>query len=93
LFQVFEKQTAEQARKYPHGEKETRAAGNPLEVGTNAAAGDNEVDVGVMEQVLPPGVQYAEEPISAPRCLGSRAMVSSAWAAARKRMPYTAALL
>lgn len=59
--ELLEKQTAEQAGKHTHRQKEAGAAGFPLQVGTDTAAGDDEVDMGVMQQVLSPGMEDAEE--------------------------------
>ena len=61
LFESLQKEAAEQAAEYPHGEKETRQASLPLPVGGEAAAGNHAVQVGMQMQVLPPGVQHGEE--------------------------------
>ena len=65
FFQGLEKQTAEQARQDPHRQKEAGAARNPFAIGTGPrgypAAGDNEMDMGMVQQILSPGVEYAEK--------------------------------
>ena len=40
-----------------------------------------------MKQVRAPSMEHGEKPISAPRCLGSAAMVSKVCAVALNRMP------
>lgn len=58
----FEKEAPEQARENAHREKEVRAAVGPARtVGGSASAGDDAVDVGMVEQVLAPCVKDREE--------------------------------
>src|SRR5258708_19578037 len=62
MAQLFEKQTPEQAREYPHGQEETGATGDPvLAVRGDAATRHHAVHVRMMLQVLPPGVQDRDE--------------------------------
>src|SRR3974390_499164 len=58
---ALEQEAAEEARKHPNGQKEAGPAANPLPPGIDATARNDEVNVGVMQQVLPPGMQDAEE--------------------------------
>ena len=58
----FEEQAAEEAGEHFHGKEVARSAGDPaLVIGGKSAAGDNAVQMRVMEQVLSPGMQYGEE--------------------------------
>src|SRR5579863_44534 len=57
----FEKEPAEQTRKHLYGKKETGAARDPFEIGADAAARNDEMDVGMMQQILTPGVKNPEE--------------------------------
>jgi hypothetical protein len=50
------------------------------------AAGHNAVQVRVVQQVLPPGMQHGEKADAGAQMLGSPAMVSSVSAVARNRM-------
>ena len=60
--QPRQKQTTEEPREHPYRQEETGAAGNPvLPVGTQAAARNHAVQMGVMHQVLPPGMQQSDE--------------------------------
>ena len=59
--QLLQEQASEQTRKHAHRNKETGTARDPFEIGADAATRNDEVHVGMMEQVLPPGVQNAEE--------------------------------
>jgi hypothetical protein len=56
VFESFEeslkKQSAEQARENPYRQKEAGAASDPSAVGTDAASGHDEVNVGMMRQPL-----------------------------------------
>ena len=65
VFESFEeslqKQSTEQARQNTYGQKEAGAAADPVAIGTNAAPGDDEVNVGMMQQILSPGMKNAEE--------------------------------
>src|SRR5579864_8397533 len=63
LAQARDKLTAEDAAEDLHREKETVWRGDPAGViGRNAAGRNHTVDVRVMQQLLVPGVQHAEEP-------------------------------
>src|SRR5665213_4217882 len=55
------KHTAEQARENAYGQKETGTAGDPLVIRGEAAAGDDEVYVRMMRQILSPRMKDAEE--------------------------------
>ena len=60
--ELVEEQGAEAAREDAHGQEEAGAAGDPaVAAGGDAAAGDDAVQVRMEGQVLPPGVQHAEE--------------------------------
>ena len=62
LLQAAEEYPSEKATEYAHGKEEFRATANPAAtVHRQAAAGDDAMQVRVMLQVLPPGVQYGEE--------------------------------
>src|ERR1700710_1248054 len=62
MAQLFKKQAPEQAREYPHGQEVTGATGDPvLAVRGDASARHHAVHVGMMLQVLPPGVQERDE--------------------------------
>src|SRR6185437_735837 len=62
VHEQFQESAAEVAREHPHGEEETGAAGNPsLPVGGQSAARDHAVQMRVVGQSLPPGVQDGEE--------------------------------
>ena len=59
---MLQEQTAEQAREHAHGQEEAWPAGDPARaVGDEAAAGDDAMQMRMMEQVLAPGVQHGEE--------------------------------
>ena len=54
----FEKEAAEQAREHAHGQEETGLAGDPARpVRRQAAAGDDDVDMGMMGERGAPSVQ------------------------------------
>lgn len=58
--QPFEEQAAKQARHHPHMQEEPWATGNPTgAVRRQTPAGDDHVDMGVVGQRRPPGVQHA----------------------------------
>ena len=60
--QLVEKEPPEEPREHPHGQEETRSAGDPALAGRgNAAARYHAVDVRMVQQVLPPRVQDREE--------------------------------
>ena len=62
LLEQFEEETAEQAGQDPDGEEEAGAAGDPaVTIGSDAAAGDDAVQVRVKREHLPPGMQDGEE--------------------------------
>jgi hypothetical protein len=103
LFELFEKPAAEQPRQHAYGKKEAGAASDPaLVIGRYSAAlkrtpGITQWIGGWCSKFCPQRAKAKvcstpKKPISAPRCLGSRAMVSKVWAVARKRIPYTTAL-
>ena len=57
-----EEEPAEQARQHADGEEETRLAGDPARpVQRNAAAGHDDVDVGMMGERRAPGVEHGGE--------------------------------
>ena len=58
IAQRGEEEPAEQAGQNADREKEPWAAGDPGAIGAESSPGDHAVDVGVMEQVLPPGMEY-----------------------------------
>src|SRR5882724_5176800 len=59
--QAFQKQPAEQAAEYTHGEKEAGSAGHPLTVGREPASRHDAVQVRMEMKVLSPGVKDGEE--------------------------------
>ena len=62
FFKILEKQAAKQTGQYAYGEKESRSTGDPAKtVGGDPAAGNDTMDMGMVEQILPPGVQDGEE--------------------------------
>ncbi len=62
VVQLFEEEPAEQARQNPHRQEEAGAAGDPaLAIGGDAAARHHAMHMGMMQQVLSPGVQDGEE--------------------------------
>src|SRR5882724_1277974 len=62
LFQSLEKTVAEESRQDFDWQEEPRKASYPaIMIGTDAAAGDDIVDMGMVQQVLPPGMQNAEK--------------------------------
>src|ERR1700744_5019754 len=62
LLEVPQEQTPKHPRQHPHRQKEPRPAGDPaLPVWRDAAAGNQEMNVRMVRQVLCPGVQHAEE--------------------------------
>ena len=62
LLESLEKQAAEQAREHAHGEKESGRATDPAPpAGRQATAGNYAVQMGMMPQILPPGVQHGKE--------------------------------
>lgn len=88
FLQVLQKQSPEQAREHPDRQEEAWLAGGPSRaVRREPATRDDAVEVGMMEQIVPPGVQNGEETDLGPRCLGSAAMVRSVSAVARKSRP------
>ena len=71
LLKCFQKQAPKEARQYPDTEKKAWLAVDPagmimrfqlLRHGTQAAAGDDTVDVRMMGKRLPPGVKNGEKP-------------------------------
>src|ERR1035441_4936362 len=72
-FQRFEEQTAEQPRQHPDTEKEAGVAGHPGgPIRTQTAPGGYAVQVGMMEQVLSPGMEDGEEPDAGSQVFGVR---------------------
>jgi hypothetical protein len=62
LVERFEEQAAEQAGQNAHGKKEARQAGDPaLVVRRKTTAGNDAVQMGMVQQILPPGVQHGEK--------------------------------
>ena len=62
LLEQFEEEAAEQAGQDANGEEEAGAAGDPaVTIGSDAAAGDDAVQVRVQREHLPPGMQDGEE--------------------------------
>jgi hypothetical protein len=58
----FQKQAAEQTRQHAHRQEETGAAGHPaVVIGGQAAAWHDAVQMRMVLEILPPGVQYGEE--------------------------------
>jgi hypothetical protein len=69
--------TAEDTAEHHDGKEEGAAGVDPAGViRSETAGGEHAVDMRVMLQALVPGVEHAEETISAPRCRGSRAISS-----------------
>ncbi len=55
--------SAEQFGERFHGQEEVSARGQPgIAIASHAAAGDQIVDVGMVDQVAGPGMQYAQHP-------------------------------
>ena len=89
--QAVEEQAAERLRQRVNGEQEVGFAGDPsLAVEGDAAAGDKTMDMRVVGQRLPPGVQHGDEADLAPRRSAARSV--SACAAARISSPYAICL-
>jgi hypothetical protein len=87
LGELCEEEAAEQTRENTDAEEEVVAAVGPaLAVCSDAAAGGDTVDMGMMQQILTQVWRMEKKPMLAPRWLGSRAMVSRAWALASNRM-------
>jgi len=61
LTEFLKKQPPKEAGERAHREKESPAAADPFEIGTDAATGNDEVHMRVMQKILSPGVQNAEE--------------------------------
>ncbi len=62
LIELLEEKSAEESGQDTHREKEVLAAADPmLAVWTGTTTGNDAVDVGMMQQVLAPGVQDREE--------------------------------
>jgi hypothetical protein len=86
LRQVTQEQASEHRRQHRDRQKESWPAGDPaFTVGSDPAGGDKEVNVRTVLEILPPGVQHAEETNLA-RCLGSAAIFRSVSEAAWNRM-------
>ena len=62
LIEIFQKLPPEQQRQHAHREEKPGAAGDPaVAIGRQSAAGDNAMEVGMMQQILSPSVEYGEE--------------------------------
>ena len=62
LLQVVQEQPPEHPRQHPDRQEEPRPAGDPaFAVWRDPAARNEKVKMRVVQQVLPPGVQHAEE--------------------------------
>ena len=62
LLQPVEEQPAEEPREHPHREEEAGFAGNPpLAVRRQPPTGDDAMQMGMVQQVLPPGVEHGNE--------------------------------
>lgn len=62
LVEVAQEQSPKQARQHLDRKEEPGPARDPtLAVGRNSPAGNQEMDVWVMQQILSPGVQHTEE--------------------------------
>src|SRR5450759_2241692 len=60
--EVVQEDSAKEAREHAHGQEEVLFAGDPaLAISRQAAGGDDAVKMGMVEQVLSPGVQDGEE--------------------------------
>ena len=60
--EAFEKEPAEETRQHAHGQEEARLAGDPARpVRRQAAAGRDDVDVGMVGERRAPGVQHGGE--------------------------------
>jgi hypothetical protein len=71
LLQILQEQSAEQARQHPYGQEETGAARNPPgAIGRDSATRDDTMQVGMMEQILPPSVQHGEKADLRPQAFG-----------------------
>ena len=71
LLEEFKEEAAEQAGEDANGEEEAGAAANPaVACRSNAAAGDDAVQVGVKLKPLAPGMQDGEEADLSPEVLG-----------------------
>src|SRR5208283_4219169 len=58
----FEEEPAEETRQHPHGQEEAGLAGDPARtVRRQAAAGNDDVDMRMVDQRRAPGVQYGGE--------------------------------
>ncbi len=62
LLERFQEQPSKQAGQDAHGKEESRQAGDPaLVIGRKAAAGNDAVQMGMMLEILAPGMQDGEE--------------------------------
>ena len=70
---MFEEQATKQTREHTNREEEARTAGYPAAaVGSDAASGHDAMQVGMMKQVLSPGMKHSEESDLRPQMLGVR---------------------
>ena len=82
-FQTRHELASEDAAKHLHWEEERITGPDPAAVVRRQAACWNDaVNVRMVQQVLSPGMQNADHPSSAPRCLGSPATFNNVWALA-----------
>jgi hypothetical protein len=71
LLEVAQKQPAEQAGQHFNRQKEVRSAGNPtLAIERKATAGHHAMQVGMMQEVLSPGVEHGEKANLSAQVLG-----------------------
>ena len=62
FFEIVQKLVPEQLGQNPYGKEESFSAGNPAVMGKGQpTAGDNTVDVGMVHEVLSPGVDNTHE--------------------------------
>ncbi len=63
IFEEVQELTFEQRRQDPHGKEEAFAAGSPAAVvGRETAPGDDTMEVGMIHEVLAPGMENADHP-------------------------------
>ena len=82
----FEEEAAKQARQHAHGQEEAGLAGDPARsVRRQAAAGDDDVDMGMMGERRAPGMEHGGEADAPAEMLGSAAIVMRVSAAVLNR--------
>ncbi len=62
IFEKIQKLAFEQRRHYSDGKKKSSTAGFPGATGRESTSGDNTMDVGMIHEILAPGVQNADTP-------------------------------